>query len=349
MGKGIKIRSLVSVVPKRKLGIDDLIERFGEEAAHKIVTTTGVQYRHVSEDKKTLELAFEAGKYCLNKAYIVPDSIDGILVVTQTPEYRLPPTSCMLQDKLGFRKNTFALDIGLGCSGFPYGIITAASLIKSGTVSRILLISGDITSMNASPEDQSTYPLFADGFGAALLESSEKDDDLLGYEYGTDGSGWKHLIIHAGLARHPKAEHFYASGEDKLFPAVRYPEYAYMDGGEVFTFCLREVPAMIDKALLNSHLAKEDIDIFLFHQANLYMIRYLGQKMKIPESKLPICLDRYGNTSSSSVVLAACDYLGDKAYKKPMKAAAAAFGVGYSWATVIVKLDPGIVGSIKEV
>lgn len=349
MGKGIKIRSLVAVVPERKLGIEDLIVRFGEETAQKIVSTTGVQYRHVSQDKKTLDLAFEAGKYCLHKAGAEPGGVDGILVVTQTPEYRLPPTSCMLQDKLGLRKSTFALDIGLGCSGFPYGIITAASLLKSGTVSRLLLISGDVTSMNASPEDQSTYPLFADGFGAALLESSEEDDDLLGYTYGTDGSGWKHLIIHAGLARHPTEEHFYASGEDKLFPAVKFPAYAYMDGGQVFTFCLREVPAMIDKAFKNARLAKEDVDLFLFHQANLYMIRYLGQKMKIPESRLPVCLDRYGNTSSSSVVLAACDYLGEKTCEKPLKAALVAFGVGYSWATVIVNLDPGIVGSIKEV
>ncbi len=349
MAKGIKIVSLVSVVPTRKLGMDDLAARFGKETAQRLVSTTGIHYRHVSDDKKTLDLAFEAGKYSLDKAGAGPSTVDGIIVITQTPEYRLPPTSCMLQDKLGLKKNTFALDIGLGCSGFPYGIITAASLIKSGTVSRILLISGDVTSMNASPEDQSTYPLFADGFGAALLESSEEEDDLLGYSYGTDGSGWKHLIIHAGMARHPTVEHFYTSGEDKLHTAVKYPGYAYMDGGQVFTFCLREVPAMIDKALANAKLAKEDMDLFLFHQANLYMIRYLGQKMKIPESRLPICLDRYGNTSSSSVVLAACDHLGGKKYEEPLKAAVVAFGVGYSWAAAIVKLAPGIVGSIKEV
>jgi 3-oxoacyl-[acyl-carrier-protein] synthase III len=349
MGIGIRVKSLVSVVPERKLGVDDLVTRFGEETAAKIILTTGVNYRHVSEDKKTLDLSLEAGRCALEKAGVEPADVDGIIMVTQTPEYRLPSTSCILQDRLGLRKTAFALDIGLGCSGFPYGMITAASLIGSGVVSRMLLISGDVTSMNATPEDKSTYPLFADGFGAALLEGCSGTGDLLGYDFGTDGSGWKNLIIHAGLARHPKVEHFYSSGEDKLFPEVKYPGYAYMDGGQVFTFCLREVPSMIDRALAKAGLNRESIDAYLFHQANLFIIRYLGQKMKIPESKIPVCLDRYGNTSSSSVVLAACDRFGGMNNSKLVKVAFAAFGVGYSWATVVLTLDPAVVASIKEV
>lgn len=349
MGIGIKLRSLVSVVPERKLGVDDLISRFGEETSAKIVTATGVKYRHVSEGKKTLELSLEAGRYALGKAGVDPADVEGVIVVTQTPDYRLPSISCMLQDMLGLKKTAFALDIGLGCSGFPYGLITAASLIGSGIVSNMLLIAGDVTSMNASPEDKSTYPLFADGFGAAYIEGCGGEGDLLGHDFGTDGSGWKNLIIHAGLARHPKVEHFYSSGEDKLFPDVKYPEYAYMDGSQVFTFCLREVPPMIDRALAKAGMNRESIDIFLFHQANLYMIKYLGQKMKIPDTKLPICLDRYGNTSSSSVVLAACDHFGGMEGSQPEKVLFAAFGVGYSWASVILSLNPAVVGEIKEV
>lgn len=328
MISGVKIRSLVSVVPKRKLGIEDLVARFGGDNAEKITSTTGVKYRHISEDKKTLDLALEAGKYALEKAGVHSNEIDGIILVTQTPEYRLPSTACILQHMLGIKKTSFALDIGLGCSGFPYGVITAASLIKSGTVSRMLLISGDLTSMNASPEDKSTYPLFADGFGAIILEGCEDDGDILGYDYGTDGSGWSNMVIHAGMAKYPKIEDYYKAGADKRYPEVKFPEYAYMDGGQIFTFCLREVPSMIDRSLAMASKSKEDIDLFLFHQANLFILKHIGKKMKIPETKIPICLDRYGNTGSSSIVLAACDHLGGKFNDKHITAAMIAFGVG---------------------
>lgn len=347
---GIYARSMVSVVPKEKVGFEDIAWRFGEENAKKIVQTIGVKERHLSKNRSTLELAYETGKYALEKAGCQSADIDGILMVTQTPEYRIPPTACMLQEKLGLPDTCFAIDIELGCSGFPYGYLVAVSLLKSKFLSRILLICGDVTSMNAAPEDQSTYPLFADGFGAVILEEDYKESDaLLGHSFGTDGSGWKNLVIHTGLSHHKTKESFYESGDNLKFPQVKYPDYVYMDGGQIFTFCLKRVPEMLNKALDAANLRLSDIDAFCFHQANEFLIRHLGKKIGIPEEKIPICIDRYGNTSSSSVILAACDAYGGCSELSKRKVAFVAFGVGYSWATVILEIAPEVIGEIREV
>ena len=347
---GIYVRSMVSVVPREKVGTEDLVNRFGRESAEKIINTTGIREKHIAENRSTLELAYEAGKYALEKGNILAEEIDGILMVTQTPEYRIPPTACMLQDKLGIPDHCFALDIGLGCSGFPYGYLTAASLIKSHLLSRVLLISGDVTSMNAAPKDQTTYPLFADGFGAVILEADENEPEaLLGYSHGTDGSGWRNLVIHTGLSHHKTKESFYESGDSLKYPEVIYPDYVYMNGNQIFIFCLKRVPEMLNLALKSADLDKDDIDTFCYHQANAFLVKHLGKKSGIPEEKMPLCIDRYGNTSSSSVLLTACDAYGEVSEKKHRKIAFISFGVGYSWATVILDISPQVIGTIREV
>lgn len=347
---GIYVRSLVSVVPKEIVGEEDIIKRFGKENAVKIISTTGVKEKHIAQDRSTLELAYETGKYALDKGNIAADEIDGLIMVTQTPEYRIPPTACMLQEKLGVPNSCFSFDIDLGCSGFPYGYLVASSMIKSGVLKRILLICGDVTSMNAAPEDQSTNPLFADGFGAVILEEDKnKEDSLLGHSFGTDGSGWKNLVIHTGLSHHKTKESFYESGDNLKYPEVKYPDYVYMDGGQIFTFCLKRVPVMLQRALEEARLELDDIDTFCFHQANGFLIRHLGKKIGIPEEKIPFCIDRYGNTSSSSVLLAACDAYGESQEENAKKITFLAFGVGYSWATVILDIEPQVIGTIREV
>lgn len=347
---GIYVRSIVSVVPKEVVGEEDIVRRFGKDNAAKIINTTGVKEKHIAKDKSTLELAYEAGKYALEKGKISADEIDGIIMVTQTPEYRIPPTACILQEKLGIMDNCLAFDINLGCSGFPYGYLTAASFINSHLLKRVLLICGDITSMNAAPEDQSTNPLFADGFGAVILEANDnKPEALLGHSFGTDGSGWKHLVIHTGLSRHKTKESFYESGEHLKYPEVKYPDYVYMDGSQIFTFCLKRVPVMLSRALDLANLDVHDIDTYCFHQANGFLVRHLGKKMGIPEEKIPLCIDRYGNTSSSSVLLAACDAYGVSQEESLKKIAFLAFGVGYSWAAVILNIEPQVIGAIREV
>lgn len=345
---GVTIRSMAAVVPKEVLGIDDVKKHFPHENVERITASIGVQTRHVAPDHSTLRLAYEAGYAAIEKAGIAAESLGGIIVVTQSPEYRLPSTACILQDKLGLKKGTVAFDMNLGCSGFPYGYLVAQSMIQNRITDSILLICGDVTSINAAPEDTSTYPLFADGFGAVILGEAE-DNSLLGYHCGTDGAGWNNLVIHTGMARHRTKESFYESGEDKLYSKVKYPDYVYMDGAKVFTFCLKEVPEMLKQTLQMAELKAEDIDCFCFHQANHFLVEHLRQKIGIPSEKVPICIERYGNTSSSSVILAACDAYGTQENTKEKRIAFLAFGVGFSYASVLLKIAPDKIAFIKEV
>lgn len=350
MNSGVKITSLAAAVPKRLVDIGDLSMRFGYEAAERIVATTGVHTRHIAEGQTlTAELAMEAADTALKHAGVRPESVNGIILITQTPEYKLPATACILQDRLGLPKNAIAFDVNLGCSGYPYGILIASSLISQLKLNKLLLIVGDITSATASPDDKSTYPIFADAFTATLIEKTEGDGDIISFSYGTDGSGWKHLVNHVGQIRNKNIEAFFSNGNSEIFSGVKYPEYTCMDGNEIFTFCLKVVPEMVKEALIRASLGIEDIDIYLFHQANLFILKNLSRKLGIPISKMPISLERYGNTSGASPALTACDYLSRNKYMNPLTVAIIGFGVGLSWSTVIIRLDPRCVCPIKEV
>lgn len=347
---GIRIVGLAVAVPKNISGTDDLIAKFGEEATQKIEKATGVQTRHqVSGNMKTLELTLEAANEVLKSSGISSSEIEGVVLITQTPEYKLPATACILQDKLGIPKKSIAFDVNLGCSGYPYGIILANSLLESGLIKRILLIIGDITSSTASPEDQSTYPLFADAFSATIIEKCNGRGDLLGISYGTDGSGWESLLNPIGAVRHKNLQEYNESNAKEKFPYIKYPEYTYMDGNEIFIFCLRTIPQMISDALKNSSLEMNDIDYFLFHQANGFIINHIVKKMKIDTAKVLISLAKYGNTSSASIPVTACSYFSEFKLSEPVNVAMIGFGVGYSWATAIMRLDPSVVYQIKEV
>lgn len=346
---GIIVKSMVAVAPKEVLGLEDIRAHFPNEDVERIASTIGVKTRHISKEHSTLKLAYEAGRYAMEKAGMTGEELEGIIVVTQSPEYRLPSTACILQDQLHLKKNVLALDLNLGCSGFPYGYLTANSLIQSKVLRSVLLICGDVTSINASPEDSSTYPLFADGFGAVILKEEATESSLLGSAFGTDGSGWSDLIIHTGLARHRTKESFYESGEHKKFPKVKYPDYVTMDGTKIFTFALRSVPAMLEEALNVAKLSKEEIDCFCFHQANGYLVKHLSRKLTLPEKKVPMPMEHYGNTSSSSAIFAACDAYGETTEKTMVNLAFITFGVGLSYSTIILRVPKEIIGRIREV
>ena len=347
---GIRIAGLAVAVPKNTSSTDDLVVKFGYDAAQKIQKATGVLVRHVVYgEMKTLELATESANEVLVCSGISASEIDGVILITQTPEYKLPATACIIQDRLGVPKNALAFDINLGCSGYPYGIILANSLIESGLLKRLLLIVGDITSSTASPEDQSTFSLFADAFSTTIIEKCSGKGDLLGISYGTDGSGWKNLINPIGAIRYKNINAFNEANTKDKFPNIKYPEYTYMDGNEVFIFCLKTIPKMITDALANSFLVKDDIDYFLFHQANLFILNHIIKKMELNVDKVPISLDQYGNTSSASIPLTACHYFSNHNLLEPVNVAMIGFGVGYSWATVIMRLDSSLIHKIKEV
>ena len=348
---GVKIAGVAVTIPKEVSGMEDLVSRFGLDKSIKIQNATGVKNRHVvSDDMKTMELSLSSALHVLEMSQVSASDCDGIVLVTQTPEYVLPATACVLQDRLGMPKSALAFDVNLGCSGYPYGIILANSLIESGLLKRVLLIVGDITSSTASPEDQSTYPLFADAFSSTIVEKTDDKSDLIGLSFGTDGSGWDSLINPIGAVRYRSRNDFDQDPRTKtLFPEMKYPEYTYMDGNEIFVFCIKTIPKTLQDAIENSPITIDNVDLFIFHQANGFIINHVVKKMGLDAQKVPLSLENYGNTSSASIPLTACDYFSKEQSNDTLNIAMIGFGVGYSWATTILTLNPDKFFPIKEI
>lgn len=346
---GTVIKGISVAVPKKILTNDDLKTKYNYDKIDKISKSSGIYKRRVvDEGQGPIELIEVAIRKLLNKLNINISEIDGLILITQTPEYSLPSTACILQNKLKMKEEVIAFDINLGCSGYPYGLILANSLLKSKTIKKILLIVGDITSSTASPEDITTTPLFGDAYSATLLEEKDDEDDILSFDFGTDGSGWNSLIKPVGGYRFPSVDDFNNLREKPLgLEQIKYPDFTYMDGNEIFSFCLKKIPITIKNNLTKANLSEEDFEYYIFHQANLFMIKHIANKLKIPLSKIPLSLENFGNTSGASIPLTLCYYFRNKIVKNPIMLIG--FGVGFSWASVSLKIDKVILVDIIEV
>ena len=317
--ESVALRGLQSVLPSKVETLDEMISRFGEKEALKISEATGIRNRHILSPGQTiLDLSVEAATKTLTALDWSKDSLDAIVVVTQTPDHPLPGNACLLQHRLGLSKSTAALDINLGCSGFVYGLWALGSMIKAGSLRRGLLVVGDASSHFTAPDDRTVRPLFGDAVSVAALELDEVASPMV-FDLGTDGAGAPYLMVEDGALKKP-------SDQPRLF----------MDGTQVFVFTLREVPASINRTLDAAGWAIEDVDHVVLHQANRMMIEKLGQKLKIPKEKLIISMTDCGNTSSASIPLAMTNEL---SLTKPTKLLLSGFGVGWSWASVACEVD----------
>ena len=346
--RGATIKGIAAAVPKGTQTTDDLAQVFGPEEAEKIAQATGVRMRRVARpDQCCSDLCFAAGESLLHALAWDRGSVQAILFVSQSFDYPLPATSCILQDRLGLPKSCASFDVGLGCSGYVYGLWIAAGLIASGC-ERVLLLAGDIWSRGLSPLDRSTVPLFGDAGSATALERDPAA--VQSFELGTDGSGYKHLMVPAGgpAARLPRSADTAVrrKGSDGN---IRCNEDLFMNGPEIFTFTLREVPALISTVLGTVGWAKEEVDAFFFHQANKFMLDYLAKRMGLRKEKVPIVLEHYGNTSSASIPLAMVHCERERLSKQSLKLVLAGFGVGFSWGSVALELGPIIVPPLEEV
>lgn len=344
----MKIVALSVAVPKNKLGQVELEEKFGVKQAKRLSVVTGIKERHVAtNDVRALELILQAAEAAIAKA---GDSreFNAIFLITQTSEYKFPATACIIQDKLGISKNTLAYDINLGCSGFTYGLVTANAFIESKLFKRILLIVGDLTNSTASKEDISTYTLFGDAYSAAIIEASDTNE-ILAIDYGTDGSGAENLITYIGGSRYPNDNEYRKADGYNLNKNVKFPGYVYMDGAKVFEFSIDVVPEMLNNLLKRSGHELNDLDYFFFHQANTFMLKHFCTKLNIDLEKTPMVLEEYGNTSGASIPLTICSHFGNNNSDQKVLSALIGFGVGYSWAGVIIELNPSIVVDVIEV
>jgi 3-oxoacyl-[acyl-carrier-protein] synthase-3 len=302
-------------------------------SAQKIEKKTGIKVRHIAGPNETaLDLGYQAAKKLFNSGIITPERIDFLLFCTESPDYPLPPCACILQDKLNIPTTAGAFDYNLGCSGFVYGLGLAEGLIASEQARNVLLITSETYSKYIHPDDKSVRTIFGDGAAATLLTTSGKKH-LGPFIYGTDGKGFSNLIVPKGGTRSTEA----CQALD-ISDKTNFPGNLYMNGPEIFNFTLQAVPMAIDQLLTKAQVGLNDIDYFVFHQANKYMVEHLRQKIGIDKNKFFIDILETGNTVSSSVPIAISKAVAKGKIKTGDVVLLIGYGVGYSWASTIVIL-----------
>lgn len=331
------LKDIAVYFPDQVLANDELAALYTGWPADKILEKTGIKERRIAGKKQTAsDMAYEAAENLFNQGEIAAKDVDFIILCTQAPDYVLPTTACLLQDRLGVSRQAGALDINLGCSGFVYGLSLAKGLIETGAARCVLLLTADTYSKYIHPMDKSVRTLFGDAAAATAVVAIEDASEPIGpFVFGTDGSGARNLIVEAGMYRMPKSndtskEIADASGN------IRTLENLYMNGAEVMAFSLREVPKAAEALLVKAGKAIEDIDFFVLHQANKFMLEALRKKLKVPQAKLPILVEDCGNTVSSTIPIALFKLRHQGRLRSGHKLMLIGFGVGYSWAACLL-------------
>jgi 3-oxoacyl-[acyl-carrier-protein] synthase III len=290
-----------------------------------IFAKTGVRQRHIAAPGECAsDLGVAAAEKLFTEYNIDRKSIDFLLFCTQTPDYPLPTTACLMQHRLGLPKSIGALDFNLGCSGFVYGLSLADGLIRSGSIKRVLLITAETYSKYIDPTDRSLRTIFGDGAAATLVEASD-EPSLGSFVFGTDGSGGDMLLVAEGGARRP---------EDAIQPRKRkrWPSSLYMDGPELVKFSLAIAPPMIDDVLSQAKWTRDDVDYYLIHQATLFMLDHLRERLSLDREHTPEALEDYGNTVSSTIPILIRDLRRSGQLRPGKRTMMLGFGVGLSWA-----------------
>ena len=319
-----RISEIETYFPEKKVTNEDLQKEFPEWSPEKIFNKVGVKQRYTASAEETvLELAVKASEKLLKK--IDKNEIDFILFCTQSPDYHLPTTACILQDRLGLRKNIGALDFNLGCSGFVYGLSIAKGLIATGAAQNILLVTAETYTKYLRKSDKSNRTIFGDGAAAALIQKDETKENFQ-FILGTDGSGYDNLIVRNG------------GGRNRINKEDEAGNCLYMNGQNIFTFTVEKIPILVKEILEKNNLTKNDVDYYIFHQANAHILRRQREILDIPEEKFYINLEKYGNTVSSTIPIALKDALETGKVKRGQKVMLIGFGVGLSWGATIVEL-----------
>jgi 3-oxoacyl-[acyl-carrier-protein] synthase-3 len=323
-------------LPDGILDNEQLASQYEGWSAEKIFAKTGIRTRHIAApDECASDLAFRAGQDLISHTGLDPSSVDFLLYCTQTPDYIMPTTACVMQHRLGLRTSCGALDFNLGCSGWIYGLGLSKALIESGQMRTILLITAETYSKLVNPADKSTRTIFGDAATATLIVASERQTLIGPFVYGTDGGGAKDIIIPAGGRRRPREPQAELVADDS--GNARTVNDLYMNGPEVFNFTLRTVPAAVEELLRQAGLDKDAVDLFVFHQANGFMLDHLRRKIGIPAAKFVLAMEDVGNTVSSSIPIALQCAEGQGQLKPGALVMLVAFGVGYSWAATLIR------------
>lgn len=315
-------------LPERFETNDQLKAEFPSWDVDLIFEKTGIFKRHLAADGECAsDLGVAAAQKLFREHQIDPQSIDFLLFCTQTPDYPLPTTACLLQERLGLPTSCGALDFNLGCSGFVYGLSLADGLIRSGAARRILFITAETYSKYIHPTDRSLRTIFGDGAAATLMEASSTPC-LSAFQFGTDGKGADTLLVTKGGARPAEAAH-------KPRHRQRWASDLYMDGPSLINFTVAAIPELVNKVLQAAGLSREDMDLFILHQATYKMLSQLQERLGLTEDRMPIVLHDYGNTVSSTIPIVIHTLRQRGRIRPGANNMLIGFGVGWSWAGCI--------------
>lgn len=321
---GVQILAVGACAPPLVVRNEDLAE-LGYDADW-ILQRTGIrERRRAAPEQATSDVALEAARNCLERADLSADQLDLILVATMTPDHLTPSTACLVQAGLGARCP--AMDVNAACAGFMYGLITGMHFIHSGTFQRILVVGADLLSRIVSPKDKKTYPLFGDGAGAVLLGANEQNPGLLAFTLGADGSGGELLWVPGGGSREPITDSMVADER----------QYLQMDGRAVFKWAVRTLTDSVTAVLEHANIDKNELDLILFHQANMRIIDAATDHLELDRDRVFINLDRYGNTSAASIPLALDEAFQQGRVKRGDKILMTGFGAGLAWGSAILQ------------
>lgn len=295
-----------------------------------------LERRICNENEAVSDIAYEAAIKLFANNDLNPEDVDLLLVCTQNPDYKLPTTACILQNRLKMRKSSRAFDVNLGCSGFVYSLTIAGNFIRTGDCSKALIIMADAYSKIVNYKDKTTCTLFGDAAASALLVPVESGSGFIDGDFGTDGAGADYLIVPAGGSRTPCSP---STSEEISYPDgnIRSLNNLQMDGRSIFKFVMTEIPGSINNVLTKNKLKISDIKYFIFHQANKYILEELVKKMQIPKGKILINMEKVGNTVSASIPIVLKDALNKNLIKGGDLIVFCGFGVGLSWGSVLYK------------
>lgn len=327
------IKGISYYLPKKVVTNEELVKEFPEWSVEKVAAKVGVNSRHIAADDETAGDMAEKAAIKLFKEYnISPKDIDFVLLCTQSPDYHLPSTACILQHKLGIPTSAGAFDYDLGCSGCIYGMAIAKGFIAAGIAKNILLLTSETYNKYIHPLDKGNRSIFGDGAAACLI-STDGIAEIGEFVLGTDGSGAENLIVKSGCSRMKNPSgNVYVDEEGHN----RFDDHLYMNGGNIFNFTLDTVPVMMKQILEKNSLLKDGIDYYVFHQANKFMLNTIRKVCVLPKDKFYVNLEETGNTVCSSVLIGLKDCIENKTIHENMKVMISGFGVGLSWGGTIL-------------
>lgn len=328
-----EIKDIEYYLPKKRFTNDDLKSVFPEIEIDK-VEKIGIKSRFISSDNETsVDLACAAAEKLFER--FDRTKIDFILFCTQTPDYILPTSSCIIQTRLGLRNNIGALDFNLGCSGYIYGLSIARGLVESCIASNVLFLTGETYSKLINEKDRGNRSIFGDA-GTATVISGSKTKKILDFELGTDGGGNGNLIVKNGAFRNRNN----AISELKSYGTNNSytDDDLYMNGPEIFNFTIANIPKLFYQTLEKNNVNVDDLDYVVFHQANKFMLEYLRKKVKVPKDRFYVNLEEVGNTVSNTIPIALKNLIEEEKVQKGSKILLCGFGVGYSWGATIINL-----------